>query len=74
MSRLAANHGLHPTRLPPAEIGGHMPKGQVLVVEPPFHVSKSVFDETIRKARNAGFTLIERPKVLLSKTAVLKKG
>ena len=50
------------------------PKGQVLVVEPPFHVSKSAFEETIRKARNAGFTLTERPKVLLSKTAVLQKG
>ncbi len=50
------------------------PKGQLLVVEPPFHVSKSAFEETIRKARNAGFTLVERPKVLLSKTAVLKKG
>ena len=49
------------------------PKGQVLVVEPPFHVSKSAFEETIRKARNAGFTLVERPKVLLSKTAVLRK-
>jgi ubiquinone/menaquinone biosynthesis C-methylase UbiE len=50
------------------------PKGQVFVVEPPFHVSKSAFEETISKARNAGFTLVERPKVLLSKTAVLKKG
>ncbi len=50
------------------------PKGQVLVVEPPFHVSKSAFEETIRKARNAGFTVVERPKILLSKTAVLKKG
>jgi ubiquinone/menaquinone biosynthesis C-methylase UbiE len=50
------------------------PKGQVLVVEPPFHVSKSAFEETIRKARNVGLTLVERPKVLLSKTAVLKKG
>jgi ubiquinone/menaquinone biosynthesis C-methylase UbiE len=50
------------------------PKGQVLVVEPPLHVSKSAFEETIRKARNAGFTVVERPKVLFSKTAVLKKG
>jgi ubiquinone/menaquinone biosynthesis C-methylase UbiE len=49
-------------------------KGQMLVVEPPFHVSKSAFEATIKKARNAGFTLIERPKVLLSKTAVLQKG
>ncbi|MFC1738030.1 class I SAM-dependent methyltransferase [Planctomycetota bacterium] len=50
------------------------PNGQILIVEPPFHVSKSAFEETIRKAQNAGFTLVEKPKVLLSKTAVLKKG
>jgi hypothetical protein len=46
----------------------------VFVVEPPFHVSKSAFEETISKALSAGFTLVERPKMLLSKTAVLKKG
>ncbi len=57
------------------EIGSTLkPNGQVLIVEPPFHVSKPTFEEIIRKARNAGFTLIERPKVFLSKTAVLKKG
>ena len=57
------------------EIGSILkPNGQVLIVEPPFHVSKSAFEEIIRKARNAGFTLVERPKVFLSKTAVLKKG
>ena len=50
------------------------PGGHVFIVEPPFHVSKSAFEETIRKAQNAGFTCVERPKVLLSKTAVLKKG
>jgi ubiquinone/menaquinone biosynthesis C-methylase UbiE len=49
------------------------PSGQIFIVEPPFHVSKSAFEETIRNAQNAGFTLVERPKVLLSKTAVLKK-
>ena len=49
------------------------PNGQVLIVEPPFHVSKSAFEETIKKARNAGFILVERPKVLFSKTAILKK-
>ena len=48
--------------------------GRVFIVEPPFHVSKSAFEKTIRKAQNAGFELTERPKVLLSKTAVLKKG
>lgn len=49
------------------------PNGKVLIVEPPFHVSKSAFEEIIRKARNAGLTLADRPKVFLSKTAVLKK-
>ena len=50
------------------------PKGQALIVEPPFRVSKTAFEETIRKARDAGFTLAEGPKVFLSKTAILKKG
>ena len=50
------------------------PNGQVLIVEPPFRVSKTAFEETIRKAREAGLTEVERPKVFLSKTAVLKKG
>jgi ubiquinone/menaquinone biosynthesis C-methylase UbiE len=48
-------------------------KGQVLIVEPPFHVSKSAFEKTIRKAQNSGFVLTEKPNVFLSKTALLKK-
>lgn len=47
--------------------------GQVFIVEPPFHVSKTGFEEMVRKARNAGFIPVEKPKVLLSKTVVLKK-
>ena len=50
------------------------PKGQVLIVEPPFHVSKSAFEETVGKARGVGFSDTEGPKVLFSKTAILKKG
>ena len=50
------------------------PKGKVLLVEPPFHVSKSAFSETIRKAQDAGLTPGEKPKVLLSRAVVLKKG
>lgn len=50
------------------------PNGQVLMVEPPFHVSKAAFEETIEIARNSGLTLIKRPKVFFSKAAVLKKG
>ena len=47
--------------------------GQVLIVEPPFHVSKSVFEETVRKARDVGFTDVEGPNMLFSKTVILKK-
>jgi ubiquinone/menaquinone biosynthesis C-methylase UbiE len=50
------------------------PNGQVLIVEPPFHVSKSAFEETVRKAKDLGFTDVEGPKVLFSKTVILKKG
>ena len=50
------------------------PNGQVLIVEPPFHVSKSAFEETVRKARAIGFIDVEGPKVLLSKSVILKKG
>jgi len=50
------------------------PNGQALIVEPPFHVSKSAFEETVRRARDAGFTDIEGPNVIFSKTVILKKG
>jgi ubiquinone/menaquinone biosynthesis C-methylase UbiE len=50
------------------------PKGQVLIVEPPFHVSKNAFERTVRTALGAGFTLTERPKVFLSKAVILQKG
>jgi ubiquinone/menaquinone biosynthesis C-methylase UbiE len=57
------------------EIGAIIkPNGQVLIVEPPFRVSKRAFEETIRKARDAGFRLTERPKVFLSKAVILKRG
>ena len=47
--------------------------GQVLIAEPPFHVSKSVFEKTVRKARDVGFTDVEGPNMLFSKTVILKK-
>ncbi|MHC4583515.1 MAG: class I SAM-dependent methyltransferase [Planctomycetota bacterium] len=50
------------------------PNGQIFIIEPPFHVSKTEFEETVRKAREAGLMEVERPKVFLSKTAILKKG
>jgi ubiquinone/menaquinone biosynthesis C-methylase UbiE len=50
------------------------PKGLVLVVEPPLHVSKKAFEKTIQKARNAGLSVVERPHIFFSKAVVLKKG
>jgi ubiquinone/menaquinone biosynthesis C-methylase UbiE len=48
------------------------PEGQVLIVEPPFHVSKTEFEEIVRKSREAGLKEVGRPKVFLSKTVLLK--
>lgn len=50
------------------------PNGQVFIVEPPFRVSKRAFEETIRKARDAGFIPTQKSKVLLSKSVILKKA
>jgi ubiquinone/menaquinone biosynthesis C-methylase UbiE len=49
------------------------PHGQVLVVEPPFHVSKNAFEETIKIAIDSGFAAVERPKVIFSKAVILQK-
>jgi hypothetical protein len=58
-----------------SEIGTILkPDGQVLIVEPPFHVTKSAFEETVRKARAAGFRDSEGPKVFFSKTVILTNG
>ncbi len=56
------------------EIGDILkPNGKILMVEPPLHVSKSEFEETIKKAEDVGFMNVERPKIFLSKTVILKK-
>jgi ubiquinone/menaquinone biosynthesis C-methylase UbiE len=49
------------------------PNGQLFVVEPPFHVSKTGFEETITKAQEAGFKPVHRPKVFLGKTIILER-
>ncbi|MFH2012387.1 MAG: class I SAM-dependent methyltransferase [Pseudomonadota bacterium] len=50
------------------------PNGKVFIVEPPFHVSKKAFENTIKKANDAGLAVIERPKLFLNKAAILKKN
>jgi len=48
--------------------------GQILMVEPPFHVSKKEFGKAIRTARETGLIDTKGPKVLFSKAVLLKKG
>jgi ubiquinone/menaquinone biosynthesis C-methylase UbiE len=48
------------------------PDGQLLVVEPRFHVSKKAFEETVTKAIAAGFTPAKGPNVFFSKSVVLR--
>lgn len=50
------------------------PQGQVLLIEPPFHVSKTEFEDTLTKARKAGLRAVNQPKMFLNKAAVLEKG
>jgi ubiquinone/menaquinone biosynthesis C-methylase UbiE len=50
------------------------PGGQLFIAEPPIHVSKKAFAETIKKARAAGFIPVARPKVFLSKAVILKNS
>lgn len=49
-------------------------KRQVLIVEPPFHVSESAFQKTLQTAKEVGFINSDGPKMLLHKTAILIKG
>ena len=38
------------------------PTGRLLIVEPPFHVNRKQFSQTLDHAEQAGLTVIERPK------------
>ena len=47
------------------------PGGQVLIVEPPFHTAKYVFDEFIQSAEVYRFESVKGPKLLFNRTAIL---
>lgn len=49
------------------------PQGQILVVEPPVHVSKKDFEAMINKAKNAGLAEVDRPKMSVNKAVILQK-
>jgi 2-polyprenyl-3-methyl-5-hydroxy-6-metoxy-1,4-benzoquinol methylase len=47
--------------------------GLIYIVEPPIHVSKKAFEDTLKIAGEAGFAVAERPKRFPDRAAVLKK-
>ncbi|MFH2092933.1 MAG: class I SAM-dependent methyltransferase [Pseudomonadota bacterium] len=49
------------------------PDGQILMAEPPIHVSKSQFQASIDIALKNGFNSFQGPKIFLTKTAILKR-
>jgi len=50
-----------------------IPGGEVLIVEPPFHVSRKGFAKMIEKANAAGLRTVEGPKGFFNKLVRLKK-
>lgn len=50
------------------------PGGALLVVEPPLHVSRAAFSQSVAKAQAAGFSAQAGPKVSLSKSILLVKA
>lgn len=50
------------------------PNGRVLVVEPPFHVSKKAFETTVTTANEVGLTDLGRPRIFPNKVVLLGKA
>lgn len=48
------------------------PDGKVLIVEPKFHVSNGNFRKSMHIIEQNGFRIIEKPKVLFSRTLLLE--
>lgn len=45
--------------------------GRILVIEPKIHVPSAAFAKTIAYSETAGFEIIERPKVVISRSVLL---
>jgi ubiquinone/menaquinone biosynthesis C-methylase UbiE len=57
-----------------AEIAGALvPGGRLLIAEPRGHVSEAALEETTAAAAKAGLSLVDRPDVKRSRTALLEK-
>ncbi len=51
-----------------------LPGGRILIVEPPFHVSKKAFAKMMDDIRQAGLEIVARPKTFLNKAVVAGKS
>ncbi len=49
------------------------PGGCILIVEPPFHVSRKAFAKTVNDAESQGFALAGSPRVFMGMTAMMKR-
>jgi len=47
------------------------PEGKFLLVEPKLHVTRRMFEATLKVSEEAGFTLTGNPKIFMSRTALL---
>ena len=58
-----------------AEIGNALvPGGRFLIAEPRGHVSEEALDRTREAAQSAGLSLVDRPPIKRSRTALLEKA
>jgi len=46
---------------------------KIFISEQKFHVSKYTFNTIVQKMENIGFEIYKRPKILLSRTVIMKK-
>ena len=47
------------------------PTGKLMLAEPRIHVTRPMFEDTLKRAEEVGFTVTENPKISMSRTAVL---
>ena len=47
------------------------PEGSLLLAEPTIHVTRSMFEQTLKTAEEVGFAIKENPRIFMSRTAVL---
>ena len=47
------------------------PSGKIYIIEPNFHVSKTLFEDMVKRLKAIGFEELERPKIFFSRTVLI---